>query len=141
MVVAGAGLFTWDWLADLGAQAGLPFVLGHALSRKAIPGGKAKNDKSDAPKLAVLLRGGRLPPAYVSPAAMRATRALLRRRRSLPRKRAEWLAHLQHTHSQYPLPEIGTKLAYKANRAGVAERLPARAVPTSLEVDLALLGA
>jgi hypothetical protein len=30
---------------------------------KAIAGGKAKNDKIDAPKIAVLLRGGMLPQA------------------------------------------------------------------------------
>jgi hypothetical protein len=47
---------------------------------KAIHGGKANNDKLDAHKMAVLLRGGMLPQAYVYPAAMRATRDLLRRR-------------------------------------------------------------
>jgi hypothetical protein len=35
---------------------------------KAIPGGKAKNDKIDAHKMAVLLRGGMVPQAYVYPA-------------------------------------------------------------------------
>ena len=40
---------------------------------KAIHGGKAKNDKIDAQKIAVLLRGGMLPQAYVYPAEMRAT--------------------------------------------------------------------
>ena len=39
----------------------IPFVLGHALYMKAIHGGKAKNDKIDAHKIAVLLRGGMLP--------------------------------------------------------------------------------
>src|SRR5262245_3373391 len=73
-------LFTWDWLADLCAAEGSACVLGHALYRNAIHGGKAKNDQSDSPKMAVLLRGGMRPQAYVSPAAMRATRALLRRR-------------------------------------------------------------
>ena len=63
----------------------------------AIHGGKAKNDKIDAHKIAVLLRGGLLPQAYVYPAAMRAPRDLLRRRCHLVRKRAELLAHLpQH---------------------------------------------
>jgi len=32
LVVAVACIFTWYWLADLCAQEGLPFVLGHALS-------------------------------------------------------------------------------------------------------------
>jgi transposase len=58
----------------------------------------------------------------------------------LTRKRAELLAHIQNTNSQYNLPEIGKKLAYKANRDGVAERFPDPAVQKSLEVDLALLG-
>ena len=67
---------------------------------KAIHGGKAKNDKIDAHKIAVLLRGGMLPQADVYPAALRATRDLLRRRLHLMRKRAELLTHLQNTKRQ-----------------------------------------
>jgi transposase len=118
----------------------MPFVLGHALYMNVIHGGKATHDKIDAQKIAVLLRGGMLPQTYVSPAEMRATRDLLRRRMHLTRKRAEMLAHLQNTNSQYNLPEIGKKLAYKANRAGGAERFPDPAVRKSLEVDLGLIG-
>ena len=139
VVVAVECIFTWYWLADLCAQEGMPFVLGHALYMKAIHGGKAKNDKIDAHKIAVLLRGGMLPQAYVYPAEMRATRDLLRRRMSLMRQRAALLTHVQNTNSQYNLPEIGKKLAYKANREGVAERFPDPAVQQSIEVDLALL--
>ena len=140
MVIAVECIFTWYWLADLCAQEGLPFVLGHALYMKAIHGGKTKNDKIDSQKIAVLLRGGMLPQAYVYPAAMRATRDLLRRRTHLMRKRAELLAHIHNTNSQYNLPEIGKKIAYKANRDGVAERFPDPAVQKSIEVDLALIG-
>jgi transposase len=140
LVVCVECIFTWYWLADLCAREGIPFVLGHALYMKAIHGGKAKNDKIDAQKIAVLLRGGMLPQAYVYPAAMRATRDLLRRRTHLMRKRAELLTHIQQTNSQYNLPEIGKKIAYKANRDGVAERFPAPAVQKSIEVDLALIG-
>src|SRR5919197_2026688 len=140
IVVAVECIFTWYWLADLCAHEGIPFVLGHALYMKAIHGGKAKNDRIDAHKIAVLLRGGMLPQAYVYPTDMRATRDLLRRRMYLTRKRAELLAHIQNTNSQYNLPEIGKKLAYKANRDGVAERFPDPAVQKSMEVDRALLG-
>jgi transposase len=140
LVVAVECIFTWYWLADLCAQEQIPFVLGHALYMKAIHGGKAKHDKIDSQKIAVLLRGGMLPQAYVYPAEMRATRDLLRRRMHLTRKRAEMLAHIQNTNSQYNLPEIGKKLAYKANRAGVAERFPDPAVQKSIEVDLGLIG-
>jgi transposase len=70
---------------------------------------------------------------------MRATRDLRRRRMHLMRKRAELLAHVQKTNAQDNLPEIGKKIAYKANRAGVAERFPDPAVQQSIEVDLALI--
>jgi hypothetical protein len=62
-VVAVECIFPWYGLADLGTQEGIPFVLGHALSMKAIDGGKAKNDKIDSQKIAALLRGGLLPQA------------------------------------------------------------------------------
>jgi transposase len=140
IVVAVECIFTWYWLADLCAQEGIPFVLGHALYMKAIHGGKAKNDKIDAQKIAVLLRGGMLPQAYVYPAEMRATRDLLRRRMHFMRKRAELLTHVQNTNSQYNLPEIGRKIAYKTNRDGVAERFAQPAVQKSIKVDLALIG-
>jgi transposase len=139
LVVAVECIFTWYWLADLCAQEGIAFVLGHALYMKAIHGGKAKNDKIDSQKIAALLRGGLIPQAYVYPADMRATRDLLRRRIHLMRKRAELLAHVQNTNSQYNLPEIGKKIAYKANREGVAERFADPAVQKSMEVDLTLI--
>lgn len=139
LVVAVECMFTWYWLADLCAEQEIPFVLGHALYMKAIHGGKANNDKIDAQKIAALLRGGMLPQAYVYPAAMRSTRDLLRRRTHLMRKRAELLAHVQNTNSQYNLPDIGKKIAYKAKREGVADRFPEGAVQKTIEVDLALI--
>src|SRR5262245_34904398 len=67
-VVAVECRFTWYWLADLCAQQGIAFVLGHALYMKAIHRGTAKNDTMDSQKIAVLRRGGMLPQAYVYPA-------------------------------------------------------------------------
>ena len=139
LVVAGEGSFRWYGLADLCAPEGVAFVLGHALSMKAIQGGKAKNDKLDAHKLAVLLRGGMLPQAYVYPPAMRATRDLLRRRCHLRRKRAALLAHMQNTTSQYHLPECGKKLADKANREGVEEHFPDPSLRKTIALDVSLI--
>jgi len=76
LVVAVAWMFPWSWLAARGAPEGLAVGLGQALSMQAMQGGKATNDKSEAHKMAVLLRGGRLPQASVSPAPMRAPRDL-----------------------------------------------------------------
>jgi hypothetical protein len=139
MVVAVECVFTWTWLADLCAPQGSACVLGPALHMNAIHGGKAKHDPIDPQNMAVLLRGGLLPQAYVYPAAMRATRALLRRRVQLTRTRAALLAHVQHTNSQYHRPEIRQPLAYQANRDGVAERCADPAVQKCVKVDRALI--
>jgi transposase len=139
LVVAVECIFTWYWLADLCAREGIRFVLGHALYMKAIHGGKAKNDRIDALKIASLLRGGMIPQAYVYPAGMRATRDLLRRRLHLVRKRGQLLAHVQNTNYQYNLPDFGKRIAYPANREGVAQHFEEPVVRKSIEVDLALL--
>jgi len=139
LVVAVECVYLWYWLADLCAAEGIDFVLGHALYMKAIHGGKAKNDRIDALKIATLLRGGMLPRAYAYPAGMRATRDLLRRRLHLVRKRGQLLAHIQMTAQQYNLAPLGKRIAYPANREGVAEQFGDRAVRQSIAVDLAML--
>jgi transposase len=136
LVVAIECIFTWYWLADLCAQEQIRFVLGHALYMKAIHGGKAKNDKIDALKIATLLRGGMMPQAYAYPAEMRSTRDLLRRRMHLMRQRAELLGHVQLTNQQYNMPEIGRKIAYRSNRDGVAERFIDPVVASNVDFDL-----
>ena len=139
LVVAAECMFTWYWLADVCAGEGIAFVLGHALAMKAIHGGKAKNYKIDSHKIAVLLRGGMLPQAYVYPAAMRATRDLLRRRLHLVRKRGQLLAHIQNTNAQYNLPAFEKRLAYPGNREGVIDHFPDPIVRKSIEVDVVLI--
>ena len=122
LVIGVECMFSWYWIADFCEDNGIDFVLGHALYMKAIHGGKAKNDRIDSLKIATLLRGGLFPLAYVYPRAMRPTRDLMRRRMHLMRKRAELLAHIQNTNSQYNLPKIGKNLRYPFNREGIAER-------------------
>ena len=138
LVVAVECIFTWYWLADLCAQEGIAFVLGHALYMKAIHGGKAKNDRIDALKIATLLRGGMLPQAYVYPAEMRSTRDLLRRRLFWVRQRGQLLAHIQNTHHQYNLPTPKARLAYRKNREGVAEHFADSAASESVSSDIEL---
>jgi hypothetical protein len=140
IVMAAEGMVTWDGLADLCAEQGIPVGLGHALDMKAIHGGKAQHDTIDAQKIAVLLRGGLRPQASVDPAARRATRVLRRRRLHRARTRGALLAHGQHTNSQDHLPAIGTKSADTTNRDGVAERCADPAVHTSIDGDLARIG-
>ena len=139
IAVAVECIFTWYWIADLCAQEGITFILGHALYMKAIHGGKAKNDKIDSRKIAGLLRGGMIPQAYVYPARMRATRDLLRRRTYLVRRRADLLSHIQNTNSQCNLPEFGRKIAYQVHRSGVVEQFADPCVRKSIELDLELI--
>ena len=141
LVIACECLFCWYWLADLCQAQNIAFVLGHALYMKAIHGGKAADDKTDSAKIAHLLRGGNLPIAYVYPKGLRETRDLLRRRMYLVHKRAEVVAHVVNTNSQYNLPPFGKKLIYARNRQAlkIAQRFSDASVKKSIEVNLCLL--
>jgi transposase len=139
LVVAVECMFTWYWLADLCDENQIPFVLGHALYMKAIHGGKVKNDRVDAKKLALLLRAGAFPMAYVYPSSMRATRDLLRRRLHFSRKRAELNVHIQNTNTQYNLAPMPGKLAYKKHRIEVVQRFSNPDARKNVELDLVLM--
>ena len=90
---------------------------------KAIHGGKAENDRIDSEKIARLLKAGMIPQAYAYPVKMRATRDLLRRRINFARHRAELIAHIQNTVSQYNLPPLGVRLGRKKDRIDIAAHL------------------
>jgi len=139
VVVAAECTFTWYWLADLCAEHNIPFILGHALYMRAIHGAKAKNDRIDSHKIAALVRGGNFPLAHVYPKAKRATRDLLRRRLRLVRARSELNVHIQNATSQYNLPALPKRLAYRCNRDGVAQRFADCSARKSIELDLALM--
>jgi transposase len=141
LVVGVECMFAWYWLADLCQSENIPFALGHALYMKAIHGGKAKNDRIDAGKIARLLRGGNFPIAYAYPKGMRETRDLLRRRTYLVRQRAALLTHLQILNAQYNLAPFPKKLAFAANRTemSIAERFRDPSVQKSAAVNLALI--
>jgi transposase len=142
LVVGCECMFAWYWLADLCERESIPFVLGHALAMKAIHGGKSKNDRLDAAKIAGLLKGGFFPMAYVYPKDKRETRDLLRRRSFFVRQRAQLIAHIQNTNSQYNLPLFEKKLSYKGNRnEAIAARFPHPSTQLSITADLSLIDA
>src|SRR4030095_12857338 len=90
-------MFGWYWLADACQEAGLTFVLAHALYLKAIHGGKNKNERIEYQKIPHLLRSNLIPPSYVYPAQKRPMRALLRQRLLYVWRRSELLARI-HSH-------------------------------------------
>jgi len=140
IVIGVECIFTWYWIADLCAEEGIPFTLGHALYMKAIHGGKAKNDKIDSGKIGAMLKGGMFPMAYVYPSRMRATRDLLRRRTYLVRKRADLIGHVQNTNSQYNQPRFGrSNITRKFCREEVLSHFKDPDVYMSMKVDLDLI--
>jgi transposase len=132
-------MFTWYWVSDFCLKYNITFVLGHALYMKAIHGSKTKNDRIDSQKIAMLLRGGLIPMAYVYPQSMRATRDLLRRRMYFMHKRSELLAHIQNTRSQYLVETFDGPVARKRHRHNIIEKFHEQAVAKTIETDLKLL--
>jgi transposase len=65
---------------------------------------------------------------------------LLRRRSFFVRQRAQLIAHIQNTNSQYNLPPFDKKLTYKGNRsATIADRFAHPSTQLSIAADLALI--
>jgi transposase len=140
LVVGAECMFAWYWLADLCEDHAIPFALGHALAMKHIHGAKTKTDRIDAAKLAALLRGGLFPIGYVYPRAKRQTRDLLRRRSFFVRQRAQLIAHIVNTNTQFNLPPLPKKLTYAANRTDeLVERFADPSTKLAIATDLGLI--
>jgi transposase len=71
---------TWWWLVDLLQQLGHEPVLSNPKQTKAIAAARLKNDRVDAERLALLLRGDLLPTVWIPSAALREARELIRHR-------------------------------------------------------------
>jgi len=136
LIIGVECMFSWYWVADFCAEHDIKFVLGHALYMKAIHGGKAKNDKIDSDKIARLLKGGMFPMAYVYPRPWRSTRDLMRRRMRLMHQRAELIAHIHNTLSQYNLPPNTDNLRYAKHRDQFRNQFPDTSVQRSIDLDL-----
>lgn len=139
LIVGCECMFSWYWLADLCEAEGIEFILGHALYMRSIHGGKAKNDRIDSYKIASLLRGGNFPLAYVYPKQWRATRDLLRRRNHINRKKAELIAHIQNTATQYNLPAPLGRIAKPSERDDLLEKFSDTVVRRMVQLDLDLI--
>ena len=93
LTVTCESCFICFWLADACEDAGIKFVLAHALYVRSIAGNKHKSDRFDSEELADCLRCNRIPPAYVCPRNLRPVRKLLRRRNKFVKNRAELTGH------------------------------------------------
>ena len=139
VVVGVECMHCWYWIADFCEEAGIDFILGHALYMKAIHGGKAKNDRIDPFKIAKLIRGGNFPLAYVYPKKMRATRDLLRRRMKIVQHGADLKAHVVNTTSHYNLPPNKVNLKNVSAREQLRNTFPESAVQKNMDLDMHIL--
>jgi len=131
---------TWWWLVDLLEGLGHQPVLSHPKQTKAIAAARLKNDRVDAERLVLLLRGDLLPRVWIPPAALREARELLRHRVSLVWVRTgiknRLLALLARRHLE---PRRSTRwLTARGQRE--LEALPLAPIPSTVRADcLALL--
>lgn len=79
----------WYFLYDFCVDHNINFVLGHALSMRAISQAKVKNDRVDSQRIADLMRTNLLPEAYTCPVEYRDARDLMRKRSRLVQKRTD----------------------------------------------------
>jgi len=87
-----------------------------------------------------MLRGGLFPLAYAYPTAKRQTRDLLRRRNVFVRRRAQLIAHVVNTNTQFNLPPLPKKLTYAANRTpDLVERFADPSTKLAVTADLGLI--
>lgn len=140
VIVGVECMHCWYWVSNICEDNGIDFILGHALYMKAIHGGKAKNDKIDSYKIAMLMRGGTFPLAYVYPKEMRATRDLLRRRCKLVRFGADLKAHVKNTISQYNEAPHNLNLRYPHAREKMRHIFDEHDVQQNIDLDLNVIG-
>lgn len=133
-------MFGWYWLSDACQNAGLTFILAHALYLRCIHGGKNKNDRIDSEKITHLLRSNLIPPAYVYPAEKRPARALLRQRIFYVWRRAELLARIhshQLAHNRLPMKQTRSNRDPWEEKLLAAEDHPLRQL--ALQTDMAMI--
>src|SRR3954468_14960000 len=86
--------YGWYWATDTLAECGAATHLAHPLGVKAFEYRRVKNDFRDSVDLADLLRMGRLPEAWIAPAATRGPRELVRHRAKLVSMRSRCKAQV-----------------------------------------------
>ena len=131
---------TWWWLVDLLERLGHQPVLSHPKETKAIASARLKNDKVDAQRLALLLRGDLLPTVWIPPASLREARELIRHRISLVWLRTRVKNRLQAMLARRNLQPTRAKRWMTVRGQQELQALPLAAVPATIREDcLALL--
>src|SRR5215831_11462421 len=126
---------TWWWLVDLVEHLGHRPVLSHPKQTKAIAAARLKNDRVDAERLALLLRGDLLPTVWIPPAALREARELVRHRIQLAWVRGEIRNRVVALLARRNLQPTSAKSWFTTGGDRELERLPLSGIPSRVRED------
>lgn len=126
---------TWWWLVDLLERLGHEPVLSHPKQTKAIAAARLKNDRVDAERLLLLLRGDLLPTVWIPPAALREARELLRHRVGLVWLRTGIKNRLGSLLARRNLQPSGGKSWFTVSGERELEALQLDPVPSTIRED------
>ena len=130
---------TWWWLVDLLEELGHQPVLSNPKQTKAIAAARLKNDRVDAERLALLLRGDLLPTVWIPPAALREARELVRHRIQLVWLRGVIRNRLQAMLARRNLQPTSGKSWLTQRGQRELQQLPLTAAPSRIREDCAAL--
>lgn len=130
---------TWWWLVDLLESLGHQPVLSHPKQTKAIAAARLKNDRVDAERLVLLLRGDLLPKVWIPPRELREARELLRHRVSLVWTRTEIKNRLLALLARRNLQPTGGTSWFTARGQRALQALPLGPVPGTIREDCVAL--
>jgi transposase len=126
---------TWWWLVDLLERLGHQPVLSHPKQTKAIAAARLKNDRVDAQRLALLLRGDLLPTVWIPPAELREARELLRHRVQLGWLRGEVRNRVVALLARRNLQSTSGQSWFTMRGQREFEHLPLSTIPSRLRED------
>jgi len=130
---------TWWWLVDLLEQLGHRPVLSNPKQTKAIAAARLKNDRVDAERLALLLRGDLLPTVWIPPTALREARELVRHRIQLVWLRGVIRNRLQAMLARRNLQPTSGKSWLTQRGQRELQQLPLPEAPSRIREDCAAL--
>lgn len=130
---------TWWWLIDLLEQLGHRPVLSNPKQTKAIAAARLKNDRVDAERLALLLRGDLLPTVWIPPASLREARELVRHRIQLVWLRSVVRNRLQAMLARRNLQSTSGKSWLTQRGQRELKQLPLTEAPSRIREDCATL--
>ncbi len=133
MAIEASG--TWWWLVDLLEGAGHRPVLSNPKQTKAIAAARLKNDRVDAERLALLLRGDLLPTVWIPPAALREARELIRHRVQLVWLRGEVRNRLLAMLARRNLQPTSGKSWLTVRGQRELQALPLASIPATIRDD------